>query len=437
MLLAIGLALVCAPNTFAAGETTHAWMAERAVDYLPEGDLKTLLDPHRLEVMSGAGYPDTGYWVDGYVPDSHSHDFGEESHWEKFINAYVAHVREKDCGPDLADPLGPCAGLVAHLMGSAAHGMGDEVWDWLFEPRITDNGEDAGKNFFAPGRPGAPLDGNPLDDVSSSPEYAMDEVAIWAHNRWVSPATAPPPVADLVEVYERRGLHVTPEHILAGHAASFAAMAAERAVAPEEGPRVQEDMPWSSANFVTAPGGVNFSAAAIAGYYEALWRKLTEPEHPSPEVVAIYPAAGADDVPVQWQPAKTSPGTGSGGGDLRIWAALGHAVDPASVTPETFKLLDSTGTPVAPLPGHPRPGPWGSDGGTHSLLFYPIGDLEPCSEYTAVLTTGLEDLSGAPLASEHRWTFRTAPARPRRGPPQDRGAAGRRGRAPGAPCRAA
>ena len=59
-----------------------------------------------------------------------------------------------------------------------------------------------------------------------------------------------------MEVYKRRGLHVTPEHILLGHAASFAAMAAERAVAPEEGPRVMRDMPWSSANFVSAPGGV-------------------------------------------------------------------------------------------------------------------------------------------------------------------------------------
>jgi hypothetical protein len=286
--------------------------------------------------------------------------------------------------------------------------MGDEVWDWLFEPRITDHGEDAGKNFFAPGQPGEPLDGNPLDDLSSSPEYAMDEVAIWFHNRWVSPNTAPPPVADLVEVYKRRGLNVSPAHILAGHAASSVGMAAERAVAPEEGPRVMRDMPWSSANFVTAPGGVEFSAQAIAGYYRTLWRKLTEDEHPAPEVVAIHPADGAVDVPTQWQPAKTSPGPASGGGDLRVWAALGSAVEPSSVTPDSFKLLDANGEPVPPRPGFPRPGPWGAEGGTHSLLFYPDGNLEPCGEYTAVLTTGLLDLAGAALEAERRWSFRTA-----------------------------
>ena len=404
-LLAGFVLLALVPAARGAGETTHAWMAEEAIETLDSGPLRTLLSARRLEVMSGAGYPDTGYWVDGQYPQRGDH-FGEESHWERFINAYVDHIREKRCD-NLADPLGPCADLIAHMMGTAAHGMGDEVWDWLFEPRVTDHGEDAANNFFSH-PPFDALDGNPLDALSSSIEYAMDEVAIWEHDRWLLPGTTPPPVADLVEVYERRGLSVTPEHILAGHAASSAAMSAERAVAPEEGPRTQQDMPWSSARFVTAPGGVEFAAGAIAGYYEALWRKLTEPSHPAPRVVAIYPADGAAGVPTQWQPAKTSPGPATGGGDLRIWAALGNAVEPGTVTAGTFKLLDETGQPVEPLDGFPRPGPWGADGGTHSILFYPAADLAPCATYTAVITTGLRDLAGAPLDAEHRWSFRTA-----------------------------
>jgi hypothetical protein len=415
-LLVVALALlVPAPNALAAGETTHAFMAEEAIESLPPGPLRSLLAAHRLEVMSGAGYPDTGYWVEnGTIPVRgdelrHSDDFGEESHWERFINAYVEHIRAKDCG-DLGSPTGPCSQVIAHLMGSAAHGMGDEVWDWLFEPRVTDHGEDAGKNFFAEGRPAHPADGNPLDEASSSIEYAMDEVAITEHMRWLLPGTTAPPVDDLVAVYARRGLTVTPEHILAGHAVSNAAMSLERAVAPQESPRVQEDMPWSSSHFVTAPGGVEFTGEAIAGYYEALWRKLTEAEHPAPRVVALYPEPGAKDVPSQWLPARTAPGPATGGGDQRIWAALGNAVEPASVTAETFKVLGPDGTAVTPLPGFPRPGPWGSDGGTHSILFYPAADLVPCARYTAVLTTGLRDLDGAALERERRWTFQTAAA---------------------------
>src|SRR5688500_8775774 len=89
------LLLALPPSAWGAGETTHAWMAERAIGYVTAPKLKTLLDAHRLDVQSGAAYPDTGYWVDGDFPDSFSKDFGEESHWEPFINDYVAHIRAK------------------------------------------------------------------------------------------------------------------------------------------------------------------------------------------------------------------------------------------------------------------------------------------------------------------------------------------------------
>src|SRR5688500_13279392 len=93
--VATALSLVSAPGACAAGETTHAFMAEEAIDALPAGPLRSLLSTHRLDVMSGAGYPDTGYWVEnGTIPVRgdelrHSDDFGEESHWERFVNAYV------------------------------------------------------------------------------------------------------------------------------------------------------------------------------------------------------------------------------------------------------------------------------------------------------------------------------------------------------------
>jgi hypothetical protein len=408
-------ALAGAPAASAAGETTHAFMAERAIAHLPDGPLRTLLSAQVVHVLGGAGYPDTGYWVEnGAVPvrglePRASDDYGEASHWEPFVNAYVEHLRERGCGePTL--PAGPCAELVAHLMGAAAHGMGDEVWDWLFEPRVTDHGEDAARNFFAEGRPGHAAEGNPLDEASSSIEYAMDEVAILDHFRWVSPNTAPPPVADLVEVYARMGLAVTPEHMLAGHAVSSGAMAAERAVAPVEAPRIREDMPWSAANFVTEAGGVEYTARAIAGYYEAVWRKLTEPEHPAPRPVAVHPEPDARDAPYVWQPPRTSPGPHTGGGEQRVLAVLSNAVDPASVTPDTFRLLAPDGGDVPPLAGFPKAGPYGADQGTHTMLLYPAVDLEPCTRYTAVLTTGLRDLAGAPLEREHRWSFTTRPA---------------------------
>jgi hypothetical protein len=412
-LLLVALALAAPiPAAHAAGETTHAWMVDRAIRFLHPGPLKRLLKAQRMHAIAGAAYPDTGYWVEpGPFPTRPnarpSDDFGETSHWERFINAYVAHIRASHCG-DLTDPTGPCAPMIAHLMGAAGHGLGDELWDWLFEPAMADHGEDPAQNFFADGRPAAPLAGNPLDDASSSPEYAMDVVAVWRHRRLLPPQLPPPPVRDLVQVYSDMGLHVTPEHILAGHAVGLGMISAEHAAAPEEGPRVVHDMPWASSHFVTEPGGVNDLGHAIDGYYLALWRKLRSDRHPRPEVTRRYPYPGADDVPVTWLPARTSPGPYGGGSRNRIIFVLSNAVDGSSVTPDTARLLDADGTAVPQLSGFPRPGPYGAADGTHAVLLYPSADLEPCSRYTVEVTTGVRDLAGAPLEHSDRWDFRTA-----------------------------
>lgn len=417
------LALALPAGSLAAGMTTHAFMAERAIAHVETPELRALLGLHRQHLLSGAAFPDSGY-----APGT---GFGETAHWERFVNAYVerlrAHARplaQGGRGCALADPLGACAPLVAHLMGTAAHGMGDETWDWLFEPRTRDHGE-------APANPcfndhghthpehcpvnAAALDGTPPDELSSSIEYAMDIVAIADHERLLGNSPVPPPLDDVLAAFaavgERSG---TLERLAAGHAFVTAALSGERAVSPVESRRIREQMPWSSAHFVTEAGGVDWSARAIAGYYEALWRKL-KGESPAPRVVAEHPRRGARDVPVSWPAATTSPGPHTGGGERRIVAVLSNAVFPESVTPQTFLLLDGDGAPVPPLAGFPRPGPYHASEGTHSIMFYPARDLEPCTRHTAVLTTGIRDWRGTggpenALRHEHRWSFRTEAA---------------------------
>src|SRR5690606_18402889 len=121
------------------GIVTHAWMAEEAVASVQDPALAALLRAQRDQLLAGAAFPDGGYATrDAGVPGG---DFGEEAHWARCHDAYTDVLRARtDCG-DLADPGGPCAAAVAHLMGVAAHGVGDEVWDWLFEPQATDHGE--------------------------------------------------------------------------------------------------------------------------------------------------------------------------------------------------------------------------------------------------------------------------------------------------------
>src|SRR5690606_8267398 len=132
-LAAAAVALAHAPPAGAAGMTTHTWMAEEAVDLVETPELRALLLAHLDQVRSGAKFPDGGYFP-GLI-------HGEEAHWQRFFDARVERLLARtDCG-DLSDPEGPCAAEIAHLMGNVAHGTGDEVWDWLFEPNSPDRDE--------------------------------------------------------------------------------------------------------------------------------------------------------------------------------------------------------------------------------------------------------------------------------------------------------
>jgi hypothetical protein len=251
----------------------------------------------------------------------------------------------------------------------------------------------------------------------------MDIAVISAYGRMTGYSPVPPPIHELLPVYEQLGeTNGTADKMLAGYGFVTAALSAERSVSVPEGERLRRQMPWSWNNVTTAPGGVDWTAKAIARYYEALWVKLRDGS-PLPDVAAVYPANKARDVPYVWPAGKTSPGPSTGGGENRIIAVMSNAVYPPSITRDTFYVAAPDGTRVAPAPGFPKPGPYGGSDGTHSLMFYPAGDLEPCTKYTAVLTTGLQDWRGQGgainnLPREHRWTFTTRGdgCRPGRGP---------------------
>lgn len=153
-------------------------------------------------------------------------------------------------------------------------------------------------------------------------------------------------------------------------------------------------------------GGVEYTAKGIAGYYEALWKKLSG-RRASPHVAAVHPDLGERGAPSLAQPPRTAPGPNVGGAANRIVAVLSNAVDPASVTPQSFRLLDERGRSVPALEGTPRAGPYHTEDGTHSVLWHPAADLEPCTRYTAELTRGVRDLSGNRLADRTTWAFRT------------------------------
>ena len=194
--------------------------------------------------------------------------------------------------------------------------------------------------------------------------------------------------------------------------------AAEGALAPIHAPKVRELMPWTSANFVTAPGGVNFAAAAIAELYENLWYRLLG-FRPTTEVSVTYPAPGQTRVPATgWERSFRAGSHADGGGAAnRIVAVLTYArpyVRPGGPTsvdtalpPGAMTITDTaTGDLVPVQDGFPRSVPYGADSGEHMIGIQPASDLTPCTTYRVDVTAALIDADNQPVAP-HSWTFRT------------------------------
>ena len=397
-LLMAGAALAPA-RAEAAGVTTHGWMAVEAIDRVGDPDLKLVLQANEHQVRAGAMFPDAGYIG--------SNTYGEEAHWQRFVDQYVELIRERsDCG-ELTDPNGPCADMIAHVMGVAAHGMGDEVWDWLFEP----NGPDLGEYY---------TNGLPLANEGGA-ETQMDLVAIAIYG--VPRPTIPPlpDIATLLTAFERSGFQgVTASQFdLAG--LGEAVWDAESLWADQHLAALMVAMPWMSANMVTAPGGVDFAAQAIAGYWSSIWGRLNGAQ-PVTEVSVTYPAAGETDIPVTgWDRATFEPGShrGRGGARNRIAAVLTHSrpYRPASVGAYpsvqmpvgTMTITDmGSGDPVAIKAGYPRSVPYGGEAGHHIIDVQPASNLEPCRTYEVEVgvTTPVLDARGEAV-TPHSWTFDT------------------------------
>src|SRR5262245_21782854 len=105
------------------GVNTHTWVTMRGVELLPDGELKKLLSSPDLEpiLVNGSIFPDGGYAVqDG---------FGEIAHWEPFVSAYLAWLRD-EIGPPYDRP--EARRYVAFLFGVASHGMGDQIFDSMY-----------------------------------------------------------------------------------------------------------------------------------------------------------------------------------------------------------------------------------------------------------------------------------------------------------------
>lgn len=433
----------------AAGMATHALMGEYGRRYLPdEHPLKAILTRHRPALIAGAIYPDGGYFTGFAVPSDR--DVAETAHWEFFVNPLIQVLHERGCiaGENLQIPVftgtldyvsltaanaapladirfdDDCGAMIAFTMGVAAHGLGDEVWDALFEPQVRARGEDAASSpaftldAFPPGADpsvgvvlraaigDAPF--NALREAFSgaslnSIEYSMDVIALREQGIFNDvPFLTFPPAEVLVEAYERSGRAPTADVLAVQRCAAGTRtlVLAERLGAVLEYDRVRQQMPWTSGHYFIGSGGVLHTGRMIAGYYLHLWDKLQSGvvDARGPLVVGVHPDNGERGVPIHDSP------------DRYVRVFISSEVNRPSVAeqPGAIALFDEDGQRVEVNLREARSLYQGD--GTHGIGFEIVGNLRPNHEYTAVLTTKARDGRNKQVLEPYIWSFRTAAA---------------------------
>ncbi|MGK0362540.1 MAG: hypothetical protein ACI9U2_004861, partial [Bradymonadia bacterium] len=375
---ALLIAVLLPATTGAHGINGHIHVTAWAIEALPPGPVRALLsDPQvRDAALIGAAFPDSGYAVD--------HAYGELAHWPPFVEACVQRLEPPFETLDEQR-------AAAFVMGLAAHGLQDELFDSLFLYQIRKH-DDAGQDAADPG----------TDAFLYTDGYVHHRPPVWFPFPLIADALADAHgeevTADVIEL----GLTRIKTLVIDGAAG----------IASVFDPRYRPQLPWTAANYLDPdiPGSLASEIPATGAYLDALWARM----HGEFAVAALvghpYPSAErrlrgliADDV------------------DSWVTLVFGAGVRVGSLTLEHVELVDAAGVPV---PFEVRANRW-SNGNPNAMtrlaVLRPGVDLVADSEYTVRLLPGLELVDGSALDVDWSYTFRTRCADLAECPPPDSG----------------
>jgi hypothetical protein len=242
--------------TYAGGGITHMFLAEETIALLPDATLRGILLTHLDAYRVGAYYPDSGFVGDN--------EYGEDSHWDPFINAFLQHIKLTYPNPTMSNPK-----LVAFFFGCAVHRLSDEIMHWTFY-NVSKDKDFAGDWNLA----------HQYGDIGIDLLVNIDK------NQWAThPSEWWVPVRDLVAVYHAMGKdHYTAEQIIRGNIALYFAGYGERLISIPAYAYLQQRMPWTAAHYYDwSEGGVLADEQAVAHYLQQLWEILQQSlDYPAP-----------------------------------------------------------------------------------------------------------------------------------------------------------
>lgn len=363
-LLVSTLALLLAPDaSHANGSYSHVHISQLAVEKLPAGSLRDLLeDPANVpNLEAGSMFPDGGYAV--------GDDYGENAHWSQFLNAYISFLREK-YGGDYSSTT--AREEAAFLMGIASHGIADQTYDTTILARAFE------------------VDGD-LGSVDQEADYfiIIDENVLLDTRAWA-------PYSDLVSVFQSGiGYSVSQDTLEAGMTAMEAAIALQRATALQQYRTAWQRYPWLGTHVYDerAPGSLPHLAELVQRHWQVVWKRLQfDDDFDQNALIAFVPDQWEDAFPVD---------TNESAANFRIGILFGYGIARSQAAP-FIELRDEADQSVpfslqTPYNGDIRNYMW----------LEPTGPLQNDHEYRVIVRAGIENNDGVATTVDHVRSFRT------------------------------
>lgn len=354
---------------FANGNYSHLWAANDALAQLDDGDLKELLSrPELLQMLqNGANFPDGGYAIgDGY---------GEIAHWEPFLLAYLEWIRATYTQPWSDE----ASQHIAFLMGIAAHGTSDQLYDGMFLER---------HEYYDAGGGDVPILG--LDGATDAC-FAAVQGPISIPATWV-------PAAELAPIFDAAAGHqVEPKTIQNGQKlVVIAIMASNDAVNnPDKITEYASVYPYACGqqNNSEIPGTIPTHGAVIAQYWGVLWERLNGGDPwDRPFTGTFYTGAQ----PYEQELDAANP-------DSWVSFAMPFGLDAGSVNTDTVVVTSADGTK------HPVMVDVYYGENSHLVNVMPVEDWKEDSDYTVTVLPPIASSDGHVTTIERSFAFSTKP----------------------------
>jgi len=267
----VAAVLATASGASAHGVWGHIHVTGWAIEELSPGELHDFFaDPEVFNAaLFGAAYTDSGYsqQAGGALYDA-AHAYSEHTHWEPYIQDFVTWIRENDPPPWTTQESKK---RVAFMLGNAAHGMQDELFDSLFLPQV--ERRDSGDQGNA--------------DPASDGFLALDGLLTFLPTPYIPLDTVLALYADLPQKIDAETIQKSVD-LLTG---AYVNDVIGKIVAEELGKEHAPDLVWMRQHYMdpAVPGSLASEITPTARYMQAIWSRLHDQLGPGDAVIYTFP----------------------------------------------------------------------------------------------------------------------------------------------------